>query len=252
MSGTVHDIPLLNFLALGVPAAAVLVVLFYWNLNLGKTVYALARMLAQLLAIGYVLAYIFEVQSALLVLLVLTFMLGAATWISLNPLKSPGRPLYVAAFIAIFVAGGLVLTAVTQGVLQITPWYDPRQMIPLAGMIFSSAMTAISLCAERLSGELERRVPYKQARASAFNTSLIPTINSLFAVGLVSLPGMMTGQILSGVAPPIAAKYQIVVMIMLFSSVGLASIIFLFLSKKHFMALYSSPDSSPDAADPNS
>jgi len=248
MSGTVHDIPLINFLALAVPAAAVLAVLFYWNLNLGKSVYALARMLAQLLAIGYVLAYIFAAQSAVLVLLVLTFMLGAATWISLNPLKRPGRPLYVAAFIAIFVAGGLVLIAVTQGVLQINPWYDPRQMIPLAGMIFSSAMTAISLCAERISGELERGVPYQQARASAFNTSLIPIINSLFAVGLVSLPGMMTGQILSGVAPPIAAKYQIVVMIMLFSSVGLASIIFLFLSKKHFVALYP----AADAADPNS
>ncbi len=237
MSSTVHDIPLVNFLALAIPAIAVLAVLFFWNLNLGKSIYALGRMLAQLLAIGYVLAYIFAAQSAILVLLVLTFMLVAATWISLNPLKKPGRPLYIAAFIAIFVAGGVVLIAVTKGVLEISPWYDPRQMIPLAGMIFSSAMTAISLCSERLTGELKRGVSYEQARTTAFNASLIPTLNSLFAVGLVSLPGMMTGQILSGVAPAIAAKYQIVVMVMLFSSVGLSAIIFLFLSKKQFLAM---------------
>lgn len=237
-SSTVHDIPLINFLALAGPALVVLAVLFYWNLNLGKSIYALARMLGQLLAIGYVLAFIFEAQSALWVLLVLTFMMLAATWISLNPLKGPTRPLYVAAFFAILVAGCVTLFAVTRGVLEITPWYAPRQMIPLAGMIFSSAMTAISLSSERLVSELKRGLAYQQARTIAFNASLIPTLNSLFAVGLVSLPGMMTGQILSGVTPLIAAKYQIVVMIMLFSSVGLSAVIFLFLSKKHFLALY--------------
>jgi putative ABC transport system permease protein len=84
--------------------------------------------------------------------------------------------------------------------------------------------------------------PPENIRSVAFNASLIPTLNSLFAVGLVSLPGMMTGQILSGVAPAIAVKYQIVVMVMIFSSAGLSTAIFLYLSRKHFELLSAQPD----------
>ncbi len=245
MSPNIFDIPLLNFFWLALLVTPVIFILFRWKLSAGKSLYALGRMLFQLLAIGYVLAFIFESESASIVLAVLTLMVLAATWISLNPLKSPARPLYVAAFVAIIFSGSLTLFVVTQGVLQISPWYSPRMMIPLAGMIFSSAMTAISLSSERLVAELQRGTDYMDARAIAFNTSLIPTINALLAVGLVSLPGMMTGQILSGVSPLIAVKYQIMVMIMLFSSVGLATAIYLTLSRKIFQSKYVlSPDGS--------
>jgi putative ABC transport system permease protein len=104
-------------------------------------------------------------------------------------------------------------------------------MIPLAGMIFASAMNSVSLAGERLEAELSRDVPYDEARKIALQTSLIPIINSLFAVGLVSLPGMMTGQILSGVSPIIAARYQIMVMCMIFGSAGISSALFLSLAK---------------------
>ena len=84
-------------------------------------------------------------------------------------------------------------------------------------MIFATAMNSISLCAERLFSEMNNGVPYHQARKNALNAATIPVINTLFAVGLVSIPGMMTGQILSGVSPLIAARYQIIVICMIFA-----------------------------------
>ena len=103
-------------------------------------------------------------------------------------------------------------------------------MIPFAGMIFSNAMTAITLAAERLQRELETGTPYKDARTAAWTAALIPQINALLAVGLVSLPGMMTGQVLTGVDPLIAVRYQIVVMAMIFQSAGFSVAMFLLLS----------------------
>jgi putative ABC transport system permease protein len=88
-------------------------------------------------------------------------------------------------------------------------------------------MNAVSLAAERFMSEREDGLAYEDARRRAFKAAMIPVVNSLFAVGLVSLPGMMTGQILSGVSPLIAARYQIVVMSMLFGAAGLSTAWFL-------------------------
>ena len=94
-----------------------------------------------------------------------------------------------------------------------------------------AAASAVGLAAERYQAERARDVEFVDARRTAYQASLIPIINSLFAVGLVALPGMMTGQILSGVSPLIAAKYQIVVMTMLFGVSGMASALYLRLQK---------------------
>jgi putative ABC transport system permease protein len=88
-------------------------------------------------------------------------------------------------------------------------------------------MNSVSLAAERLQSETERGVPYEKARSISLRTSLIPITNSLFAVGLVALPGMMTGQILSGISPLLAVRYQILVMCMIYSSAGISSFLFL-------------------------
>ncbi len=239
MNSSVLDIPLQNFAYLLALIVPVIFIQMRWKLNTGKSLYALGRMLFQLLAIGYVLAYIFEAENAAMVLGVLTLMLVAATWISLNPLKSPARSLYFAALVGILTSGILILLVVTQGVLQITPWYSPRMLVPLAGMTFTGGMTAISLSGERMISELKQGASYEQARAGAFGASLIPAINGLFAVGLASIPGMMTGQILSGISPLIAVKYQIVIMVMLFSSAGISTAIFLVLGKKYFQSMNS-------------
>jgi putative ABC transport system permease protein len=171
---------------------------------------------------------------------VLTLMVLASSWISLNTLSTDDqhdvskRHLFPIALIAIVLGGGTTLILVTQFVLALDPWYLPRYTIPLAGMIFATSMTSISLAGERLQSELMQGKPYDQARATAFSTAMIPIINSMFAVGLVSLPGMMTGQILSGVSPFIAARYQIMVMCMLFSASGISSAIFLAIVRKYF------------------
>jgi len=94
-------------------------------------------------------------------------------------------------------------------------------------MIFAASMNSISLAAERIGSEMERGVSYIEAKAVALNAALIPITNSLFAVGLVSLPGMMTGQILSGVSPFIAARYQLMVMCMMFIAAGFSAVLFL-------------------------
>ena len=135
------------------------------------------------------------------------------------------------ALTGIAVGGGLTLALVTQVILELDPWYMPRYMIPLAGMIFSNSMNSVSLAAERLTSEMDRGMRYSNARGIALTTALIPITNSLFAVGIVSLPGMMTGQILAGVDPLIAVRYQIMVMCMIFSSAGISSACFLLLSK---------------------
>ena len=124
------------------------------------------------------------------------------------------------------------LALVTQGVLGIDPWFDPRYVVPLAGMIIAGSMNAVSLAAERYAAEVSRGEAPQAACTIALQAALIPIINSLFAVGLVSLPGMMTGQILSGTSPLIAAKYQIVVMSMLFGATGIAASIYLSLARR--------------------
>jgi putative ABC transport system permease protein len=184
-------------------------------------------MCLQLILVGYVLNFIFNTNQPLLIIGVLCIMLVAAGMIALRPVRRKRKHLFVKAFLSISISGLITLFIVTQGVINLTPWYEPRYFIPLAGMIFANSMNAVSLGAERLEYELEKKEGYINARASAFRAALIPVTNSLFAVGIVSLPGMMTGQILSGISPLIAARYQIMVMCMVFGSAGIATALYI-------------------------
>ena len=234
MNETITSIPFSRLLIIFIPSGIVSLILFSWSLNWKNSFYALSRMVLQLITIGYFLSYIFNSNHSAMILLSLLFMVIMASWIALRVIKKNRLNLFKYAFVAIVFGGGPGLFIVTQLILQLDPWYTPRFIIPLAGMIFSSAMNGVSLASERLQAELDRGIIYSDAERIAFNASLIPIINSLFAVGLVSLPGMMTGQILSGTPPLTAASYQIMVMCMVFNSVGLASYIFLILiNPKH-------------------
>lgn len=228
MTSTVADISLLSLSVAFVPVFIVVVILWHWKANPGNALYAIVRMLLQLLLVGYFLGFIFQSESVLLVLVILSLMLGIAAWIALRTATDLTKALYFEAWLAILVGGGFVLALVTQGVLKLNPWYAPSYMIPLAGMIFANSMTAISLAVERYEAEVERGVEIKRSRVIALQAAMIPVVNSLLAVGLVSLPGMMTGQILSGVEPLIAARYQIMVMCMIFGSAGISTALFLY------------------------
>ena len=234
MSNSIQTIPIANLILAFIPVIAVIVIIWRWGLGYRNSLYAISRMLIQLFLIGYFLTYIFKSDSALIVVAVLAIMLFASSWIALRTIKIPRKVLYLKSFWSISLSGVIILLLITQGVLGLQPWYLPSYMIPLAGMIFANAMNSVSLAGERLEAEISRNTSYEQARIIALRASLIPITNALFAVGLVSLPGMMTGQILSGVSPFIAARYQIMVMCMIFGSAGISASLFLILVKSNF------------------
>jgi len=235
MNETLQVIPPLKLALAFVPILLVIGIMWHWSLQAGNAVYAIVRMLIQLLLVGYILTTIFAAEQAWIVVAVMLVMVVAASWIALGTVKPNRKSLFKHAFVSILAGGGLTLFLITQLVINLEPWFEPRYMIPLAGMIFANAMNSVSLAAERLAAELSRQLSFRRARNEAFHAAFIPIINSMLAVGLVSLPGMMTGQILSGVSPIVAAHYQIVVMCMIFASAGLSTALFLQISKKQFI-----------------
>ena len=231
MNSTLETIPVLNLVLAFVPVLVVVGILYRWSMGIRTAIYATARMLAQLLMVGYVLTWIFESNQSLVVLGVLVVMLLTASWISLRPLRKRRANVYARALASISLGGALTLILVTQFVLDLQQWYEARFVVPLAGMIFANSMNAVSLAAERFESETERGMKYLEARPIALRAALIPLVNTLLAVGLVSFPGMMTGQILSGIGPLVAVRYQVMVMCMIFGSSGISAALYLFLIK---------------------
>ncbi len=215
-----------------IPAALLLIVMYRWRLNAWNGLYANARMLIQLLLVGYLLTYAFETSYPGIIVALVTMMIVVSAWIAFRSFEVGGVRPYFIILASIGGPGLVLLVLVTQFVLEMPRWFEPRLVIPIAGMIFANSMNTVSLAAERFEAELARRENLQDARRTALDAALIPQVNSLFAVGLVSLPGMMTGQILSGVDPLIAVRYQIMVMWMIFSSGGLAAVMYLMLRKR--------------------
>ena len=150
------------------------------------------------------LTFVLNTDDPTIVLGVIVIMMTASARIALRPLCTRNAQIYLIVLSAIGIAGLLVLVFITQFVLQLPRWFEPRFVVPIGGLIFANAMNTISLAAERYESELERDTDYVSTRKAAMEAALIPKINALLAVGIVSLPGMMTGQILSGVDPLIA------------------------------------------------
>lgn len=236
MTQTISIIPISSLLFILMPVVVVLWIQYKWSLDYKEGIYAVTRMLGQLLIVGYFLGFIFDASNAWIIILVLSIMLLSSSWIALRTVKQWRKQYYFHVLAALMVGGVIALFLVTQAVLIFEPWYKPQYMIPLAGMIFSNGMNSISLAAERFFEEINRETNHLLARNIAFRTSMIPITNSLFAVGLVSLPGMMTGQILSGIDPLIAVRYQIMVMAMLFGAGGISSAFFLYLINRSQLA----------------
>ncbi|MCA9259855.1 MAG: ABC transporter permease, partial [Planctomycetales bacterium] len=227
-----QQIPLARLAWALLPVAAVCLLLWRWGMRTRPTLWATTRMIAQLILVGYVLEWVFTTESPLLVMAIVVGMLGVASWIAVGPVAEDKWRQFAYAYLSIGLAGGTTLAIVTQAVLSISPWYAPARMIPLAGMIFASAMNSLSLAADRHRAERTAGRDEELARRTALQTALLPATNSLLAVGLVALPGMMTGQILMGTHPLIAVRYQIMVMAMVFGSQGLAAACYLALQRK--------------------
>jgi len=224
-----QTIPILELSLVFIPTIFLLAVMFRWQLKAFTGLYANIRMVLQLFLVGYFLTYVFETKKPLVIILLIVVMIGVSAWIALRSLEEKDIKSYFMFFISIGVPGLILLGLITQFVLQMQKWFEPSLVVPIAGMIFANSMNTVSLAAERFESEIKRDKDYFNARRLALDASLIPQINSLFAVGLVALPGMMTGQILSGIDPVIAVRYQIMVMWMTFGSGGLAAVMYLLL-----------------------
>jgi putative ABC transport system permease protein len=187
------------------------------------------RAALQLVAIGYALRLLIATNHPAVVSFVLGVMWIVAAVTSTQRLVHgpPARVLFPYALAAIGLGAAVALVPVFLFILAPRPWYDARYVIPIGGMMLSSGMNVVAQVFERLfasaaaeEATLEQLLALgatpKQALASyvraALRAALIPTINGLVTVGLVALPGMMTGQIVSGVAPEQAVRYQIVIM----------------------------------------
>lgn len=224
-------IPIENLLFMLLPIAIVWYFYKKWTGDTTEILKATFRMTLQLILIGYTLVYIFNEDSYYLGIFIVLFMMVAASFISLRNIENKNFTEFKTIFIAIAVAGSFNLYLVLEFVIDLTPLYEPRYVIPLAGMIYANAMNAVALSGERFEKEIQRN-SYLDARKITLHAALIPQINAFFAVGLVSLPGMMTGQILSGVDPIIAVRYQIVVMAMVMGSAGMSVVIYLLQKEK--------------------
>ncbi len=175
------------------------------------------RTIVQLVLVGYVLVYIFAVGRWYITVAALMLMLIVATNAAVGrQKKEANRELRWITGAAMLLGSGFTLCYISTLVVRVHPWYDPRYMIPIFGMIVGSAMNGAAIAAERLAGEMEARraeieaylalgASYQQASQQpvrqALRASLIPTVNGLMVVGIVTLPGMMTGQILAGSSP---------------------------------------------------
>jgi len=221
--------------------AAVLVVvagLISLALRLGlekQLAIAATRTVVQLSLVGYVLVWIFRANTPWLVLAAMLVMTVAAGRAAVARSKRGFRGVYPRVFVTLLLTGTLTTAAVTQGVIGVTPWYEPQYVIPLLGMVFGNSLTGISLCLDHLletfdehRGRIEMELSlgataWEASRDSlrgAITRGMIPIINSLTIAGVVSLPGMMTGQILAGADPLQAVAYQIVVMFMIAAAVA--------------------------------
>ena len=214
-----------------IPVIILIGIMYFWGLKITNSIYANFRMLIQLLLIGYVLTFIFETDEPIIITLVVLFMILMSAWIAMRPLKESGIYPFIVIFLSLALSGLAVLFLISQFIVDLPRWFEPSFVVPIAGMIFANSMNTVSLAGERFFIEKDRGENYKESRKIALETALIPQINALFAVGLVSLPGMMTGQILSGIEPLMAARYQIMVMCMIFSTAGLSAVTYMAFKK---------------------
>jgi putative ABC transport system permease protein len=200
---------------------------------------AAVRTLVQLLLIGYVLKAVFGWGSLPAVGGMAAVMIVAASRAAVqrSSRSIPGATWF--AFGTLVVVGLAASLTVTTVIIGVDPWYKARYLVPLLGMVLGNSLTGISLCLDSLlealaerRAEVEMELSLGATRWEATRTPLreavrrgmIPVINAMMVVGIVSLPGMMTGQILAGADPIDAVKYQVVIMFMISASTSLGCI----------------------------
>lgn len=212
---------------------------------------ATVRMVVQLLLVGYILQWVFALDNPLWVLLLALLMTAIAGRAAVNRTRRRFPRVYWNSFLSILGSGFVVTGLTVAGIIQVEPWYDPQYLIPLLGMILGNALTGTSLGLDRFMEDVASRreqieallalgaTRWEAAKGTvqeAVRTGTIPIVNSMMVMGLVSLPGMMTGQILAGASPIDAVRYQIVIIFAIAAGTELATMGIVMLS---FRVLFS-------------
>lgn len=238
-----------NNLSLTMAAVLVIVAIiigYKEKLGLEKDIiYGVIRAVIQLIVVGYLLKYVFRINSVILTLVLVAIILFNASW-NANKRSNGIAHAFPISLIAIFTS-----TIVTLGTLVLTGSikFIPSQIIPISGMIASNSMVAIGLCYRNMNANFRdqrQQVLEKLALGAdlhdasisiirdSIKTGMAPTIDSAKTVGIVSLPGMMSGLIFAGVDPVRAIKYQIMVTFMLLSATSIGSLIACYLAYKSY------------------
>lgn len=237
---------LLSAADLALAASLVLLMaLLSWRLEVGverRLLWAALRTTVQLLLVGLVLRFLFTTLSALWITLTMSVMLLVAGREVMVRQQRPFTGLwgYGLGTLAMFVSSFGVTFLALQLVISPTPWYQPQYAIPLLGMLLGNTMTGVALGLERLTTsawdqrhqiEAQLILGYsavavaRPLRREGIRVGLIPMINSMAAAGVVSLPGMMTGQIMAGAPPLEAVKYQLLVMFLISAGTGFGTLV---------------------------
>ena len=201
------------------------------------------RMTLQLVLVGYLLGHIFNNPNAFITIGIIILMEVFAVYTVFKKFKKQLSKSLKQVIVASMAVGTLsCLVYFLLVVVRISPWYDPRYFIPIAGMIVGNSMTGVSLGVKSLvEGMTVQRAVVEEALIlgatpqdasrsivdSTFDAAILPTINSMVGMGIVFLPGMMTGQILSGTDPTTAIAYQIAIMLGILGAVALSVFIML-------------------------
>ncbi|MCS6815466.1 MAG: iron export ABC transporter permease subunit FetB [Cyanobacteria bacterium] len=196
-----------------------------WNL-----VVASGRTIIQLLVVGVLLAAVFQIQSPWLVVGILVAMLVVAAITARNRISPTMPRLVLIVILSMLTSTVLTLLYTITLVVRSQPWYSPQYLIPLGGIVLGNAMNAAAIAGEHLVNQLQSSrldiethlslgATAHQAtityRREAVRASMIPMINTMTVVGLVTLPSTITGQLLGGISPLDAAAYQMLIMFML-------------------------------------
>ncbi len=229
---------------LGLAASLVLLLaLLSWRLHLGvekRVLIAALRSAIQLSLIGLVLNFLFAQTSFALIGLWALIMLAVAGWEVMARQKHRYKGVWSFGIgtLSMFLSSFSVIFLALTLIIGVEPWYQPQYLIPLLGMLLGNTMSGIAITLDNLSrqawegrGRIEARLLLGQSwecaisdiRRDSLRAGLIPIINSMAAAGLVSLPGMMTGQILAGSPPMEAAKYQMMILFLISAGTGLGS-----------------------------
>ena len=230
----------------------ILMLLFRWRgiRRQKQILIAATRMTVQLTVMGYVLMLVFGHPSWWLSLLIVAGMMAVAVHNAIKRVKIGLSP-HLKRILGFSMVAGYGATAVifVGAVLRTDPWFDPQYFIPISSMLIGNCMTGMALAANALTtGFRDQRAQIDNAlmlgassrRAArdvvndAFDSALLPTMNNMMTMGLVTLPGMMTGQLLSGVFPLTAIKYQIAIMLGMLGCTSFAVVLFVLLGYRTF------------------